>query len=113
MNREQYQQYQADFTHYTDGLEFVSTGPCPGCNNCFHWAENKNDPTNDEYDMASEGHFSWAQCDFCGSTLGGTREPAHARIDDVIHHFDICCDCVYYVNYGRLDDLTMLEIDAA
>lgn len=112
MNHTEYAQYQADFAHYTKELEAKSGGPLAGCNDCFYWADDKDNPTNDEYDVVSEGYFAWSQCDFCGSNLGGDREPAHAWIDSVIHHFDICVDCVYYLEYGRLDDTTMAEIEA-
>ena len=111
MNRKEYKQYKEDFAYYTYGLEAVSGGPCSGCIDCYYWADDKDNPTDDEHDMASEGHFAWSQCDFCGSNLGGTREPAHADIDGFIHHFDICIDCVYYLEYGRLDDATMVEIE--
>jgi hypothetical protein len=58
--------------------------------------------------------FSWSPCECCGSHLGGNREYLFARdTNNDIVHFKVCEDCVYYVNYGRLDDSTMAEIEAA
>ena len=59
-----------------------------------------------------EPWFSWSPCECCGSHLGGNREYLYARdASDEIVQFTICEDCVYYVNYGQLDDTTMLEIE--
>ncbi len=58
--------------------------------------------------------FSWSPCEMCGSHLGGDREYLRARaLDDEIVTFEICEDCVYFVNYGRLDDETMMRVDVA
>jgi len=54
-------------------------------------------------DHQCEASFSWSQCDSCGTTLGGDREPASMiPIDDKgafdyardIVDIDICTDCV-------------------
>jgi hypothetical protein len=68
-----------------------------------------------------EPFFSWSACECCGSQLGGNREtyrfvaenPAgnYASLSnpDTSFEADICTDCVYYLAYGRLDDMTMLK----
>lgn len=68
-------------------------------------------------DPDAEPFFSWASCDCCGSSWGGTRETykgfragEHAEITDS-PDFNICSDCVFYLAYGQLDDLTMMEMD--
>lgn len=58
--------------------------------------------------------FSWRPCKCCGSPLGGNREylyARHARTGDLLQ-YEICTDCVYYITYGHLDDMTMLAIEA-
>lgn len=69
-----------------EGLDFVSTGTCPGCNEC---------PTIDE------PHFSWSPCDCCNSSLGGDRHAAHGKDKDGnLVHLDICVDCLMYIANG-------------
>jgi hypothetical protein len=89
-----------------EGVHFFSVGACPGCPTCFEHAEDADNPSEEEYDLASESHFSWSRCDSCGSTLGGDRHPAHgiiadseeqARQDDhTIEHFEVCSDCLFF-----------------
>lgn len=71
------------------------------------------EPTDHERELAEEPSFSWSSCDCCGSTLGGDRHPAHGYDkDDNLIHLNVCADCFYYLNYGQLDDVSMLEIEA-
>ena len=108
MNAKQYEDYKAAAEHNLRGLEFVSTGACPGCEECGLGEE----PSEEEIELAGEPHFSWSSCECCGSTLGGDREPAHGRDKDgAIVHFAICQDCLYFLNYGQLDDASMLKIE--
>lgn len=141
MNAKQYEIYKQAVEHNLKGLEFVSTGACPGCEECG--LENKTcpdcdgagvlisdegratecekcqgqgtiEPTEHETELAGEPHFSWSACEACGSSLGGNREPAHGRTKDgSLLHFSVCADCVYFLNYGQLDDTTMQEIEAS
>ena len=95
----------------------MSCGPCPGCEECGLSEE----PSNDEYDIASEGGFSSSSCECCNSYLGGMRYPAHGLIpnedqslkNSELVHLDVCGDCVYYLTYGCLDDDAMMEIEAS
>lgn len=139
MTTKQYEQFKAAIEHNLKGLSHVSTGACKGCAECGleakecrkcdgdgkDWqhghpdspcptcnGEGEIEPTDRECDSASEGSFSWSSCDACGSTLGGNREPAHGVMaDGGILHLDICTDCLYFLNYGQLDDLTMMEME--
>lgn len=112
--KEKYETYQETVEHYLKGLEAISTGPCPGCEECGI--------PEDAEEYSEEPWFSWHPCEICGSTLGGNRESWHAWIPatnipgDVHEHGKIvhgtCCeDCVYYLNYGCLDDMSMMEIE--
>lgn len=61
----------------------------------------------------NENHFSWDRCDCCQDGDGGERYDllAHQEGNSEVVSFSICVDCVYYVNYSRLDDATMLAIE--
>jgi hypothetical protein len=54
--------------------------------------------------------FSWWPCDVCGSRLGGNRSTCighNPTTHAVQGEFEVCDDCLYYVEYGRLDDQTV------
>ena len=86
------------------GLEAVSTGFCPGCEECqdaygLTAEEAEEKWSNGEID--SDPSFSWSACECCGSSLGGDREVAHAILDGEIIHMDgFCVDCVMYLANG-------------
>lgn len=73
------------------------------------WDINEGDQP-DDYE--GEPWFSWRPCQCCGSDLGGDREYLYGvdKNNDVLQ-FEICLDCVYYTNYGRLDDMSLMEIE--
>lgn len=58
-----------------------------------------------------EPFFSPYPCICCGSSLGGDRY-THNYLDSEgnIDTVDLCADCMYFVPYGKLDDMTMMEI---
>jgi len=59
-----------------------------------------------------EPYFSWSSCDCCGSMLGGNRYDCNGwnpRVKE-IQEYTVCADCVYYAEYGQLDDMTMMDI---
>jgi hypothetical protein len=61
-----------------------------------------------------ESYFSWIPCQICGTTLGGNRQDAYAIMTSTstneIIELSICDDCVYFNEYGQLDDMTMIEV---
>ena len=84
---------------YCKGLDPISPG-CRGAE-CEHAG---GDP-----DHQCEEYFSRAQCDSCGSTLGGNRMPATAVYTDSdgqlqVIDLEICVDCVMYHANGELPD---------
>jgi hypothetical protein len=104
-----YANYRRQVEKALHGLTHVSTGACPGCAECGL----PEDATDEDIDRQAEASFSWASCDACGSSLGGDRHPAHGVSEKFgILHLDVCSDCLYYLNYDRLDDTTMDEIEA-
>lgn len=103
---EQYLAYQrrvSAFIKY-EGLSHLSTGCIP-----YGYPENGQEDNQD-----GEPWFSWKPCQMCQCALGGLREYLFARdTANEICQFTICEDCVYYVNYGRLDDQTMARVEEA
>lgn len=60
-----------------------------------------------------EPYFSRHLCECCGTTLGGDRLEANGYnpTTEEIQEYIICTDCEYYTEYGKLDDMTMLDIE--
>ena len=56
--------------------------------------------------------FSHRRCDCCGD-IPGDREKANGWNPTVeqVQEYSVCEDCVYYAEYGRLDDSTMWDIE--
>jgi len=125
-------EYIESVEYYTRGLEAVSTGICPGCEECC--AEyglevacecggeaeeycdlcddtGKRPPTMEEFeeqwscgDVTTQPSFSWSGCDLCGSTLGGDKEVWHGvdRDNNIVHGEYACMDCVFYLANGDI-----------
>ncbi|MHC4621291.1 MAG: hypothetical protein ACYTEQ_26400 [Planctomycetota bacterium] len=108
-----YARYQADVERGLEGLEAVSSGPCPGCQKCADSHGTTLERFEEAYEageICAEPHFSWHSCECCGGTLGGEREEAHGWRGEELVHFTICTDCAYYIEYGKLDDMTMVRL---
>lgn len=105
-----YREYEQAVKRSLDDLTHIWSGACAGCSDCLE-CDDQNEPSENWHDLANEPHFSWSACDICNRALGGDRYPVHgiAHDNDIIH-FDACSDCMYYVEYGRLDDTTMDQI---
>jgi hypothetical protein len=64
---------------------------------------------------SEEPFFSWHPCQCCGTHLGGDREECNGynpTTKEVQEYDNICMDCIYYSEYGQLDDMTMDEIES-
>lgn len=125
MTKKEYREYEqavADFFE-REGIQHLSSGriTCVECGANLH-----EDGCCDEacpkcgasYDMMNESHFSWSPCDCCQRPLGGDRYPANGyrppdegETKGECLEYNICTDCVYYAEYGRLDDTTMMNIE--
>lgn len=106
-NAKKYARFQAAVERSLEGIKHVSTGACPGCSEC----NLSDDATDSEIASSNDGGFSWSSCDCCGSSLGGSRYPAHGDVDGKLIHLDVCADCLEYIEYGRLNDDAMMEIE--
>lgn len=93
MTRDEYENYQSSVAHFfeSEGITNLSCGK-----NC-------------------EPYFSWSSCDCCGSLLGGDRHDVTGWNPTAkeVQEYSVCSNCVYYAEYGQLDDQTMLEIEAS
>lgn len=93
-----------DYDRYVGAVKryFDETGLCnlsPIVDDDGNWADN---------------YFSWKGCDVCGRTLGGDRYECNgwsSKHDEVIDEIGVCIDCIYFAEYGRLDDSTMMIIE--
>lgn len=94
MNKKQYDVYVKRFNEFMDNEDI----------NCLNQQDN---------DDSYHAFFSWESCDVCG-TRSGSRyicngyNPTTRQIQ---YDYCVCQDCVYFAEYGRLDDMTMLEIE--
>ena len=59
-----------------------------------------------------EPYFSSINCDCCNRSLAGDRYDCDAYNDEFkqVYKYSVCTDCVYFAEYGCLDDTTMDEI---
>jgi hypothetical protein len=92
------------------GINFPSTGICPGCSDCASDFDFKNikalDTAYESGELCNEAHFSWRECGICGSQLGGDREVWH-WVDDnnvIVHEPGACVDCIMYLANGDEPD---------
>ena len=60
----------------------------------------------------TEASFSWRRCDCCHRSLGGDRYECSGwnPTAQQIQEYSVCQDCVYYAEYGKLDDTTMMNL---
>ena len=99
--------YTESVKFHTKGLEAISTGPCPGCEECrknygFDTLEALKEAW-ESGELEAEPHFSWSACDICGSHLGGDREEWHAidkKTGALIHGDNACVNCVVFLANG-------------
>jgi len=114
MTKAEYAQYQANFDAFLkrEGIDSFSTGSLD--HDYVNPCESDNHMHDDNGDYANEPYFSWSPCDCCGTTLGGHREDCIAynpNTKEIQGDYRICEDCIYYNEYGQLDDMTMLEME--
>ena len=99
----------------TDHLNFVSSGLCPGCQECADsFGYEDIDAFNQDYEngtICDEGSFSWNPCDDCNTLLGGDSFFAHG-IDEneKLNHFTICYDCLLEFNGYSINENGDYEI---
>lgn len=104
-------------SEYTDaverglkGLAAVSTGICPGCEQCRE--DHAPDLTMEEFEKAWQNgdfwegdSFSMQRCGICGTRMGGDRYVWHwldeeGKLSGIQHEDDCCQDCVLFLANG-------------
>ena len=67
--------------------------------------------TDDDGDC--EPYFSSKNCDCCNRSLGGDRYDCNGYNPETkeVQEYSVCIDCVYYAEYGQLDDMTMMDME--
>lgn len=69
--------------------------------------------SDDKDEESSEPVYHSTPCDVCGDRHAGDRvtmsgfNPTTKEIQDC---YSVCCDCEYYIAWGQLDDMTMMEM---
>jgi hypothetical protein len=118
MNKREYAEYEAAVKDFfeAEGIANLTSGhiECPDCGS--EWQDDGECPEGcGNRDCFNEPFFSRSPCDCCGTSLGGDREHATGwnPTTKEIQEYTICTDCVYYAEYGRLDDTTMLEVEGS
>ena len=59
-----------------------------------------------------ESFFSHRPCECCSRPLAGDRYEASGfnPQSNEVQAYEVCSDCLYYSEYGQLDDTTMLDM---
>jgi len=100
-----------EYTHYEEVVAHFFKDE--GIGNLSYDTEEYGDGTEDD-NVCIEPHFSWSPCDCCRRPLGGDRYVCSGfnnETKEIQDGYRICVDCYYYAEYGRLDDLTMEEVE--
>ena len=63
-------------------------------------------------EVGCDPYFSWRSCECCGRNLGGDRYHATGYNPgrEEAYCYEVCVDCVYFAEYDRLDDMTMMDL---
>jgi hypothetical protein len=117
MTKDDYNEYVGSVRHFfeREGIENLTTIQVPEVDEGSEdeWEGSPPEPYT-ENDWSGEPFFSWHPCECCQRSQGGNRytcEGYNRKLREVVGPFDVCEDCIYYSEYGRLDDQTMDEIE--
>lgn len=115
MNKAEYQQYEKNVQEFfeTEGIANLSAGhfKCPECDVEFN-DKDKCPNCDGDREAFDEPYFSWSSCECCGG-IAGNRQFAtgYNPTTKEVHEYDVCEDCIYYSEYGRLNDMTMMDME--
>lgn len=119
MDKREYREFKANVADFfaREGIENLSScggsvcvecggTVCGGCRRCKECGDK----------TPKGGHepfFSSRPCDCCARPLAGNREYAAGYNSEVkaVYVYRVCTDCIYFAEYGQLDDTTMLGIE--
>jgi len=104
MNKSEYKTYQENVESFfkTEGITNLSTGGEGDCSCCGMDLGDQIEPS-----------FARTPCECCGSSLGGDRHHATGYNPETkeVTCYSVCIDCLYYAEYGQLDDMTMSDME--
>lgn len=116
MNKAEYAKYEAAVADFfkREGITNLTGGhiTCPDCG--VEWDDADTCPEcGASRESADSPFFSWRPCECCGRHEGGDREHATGwnPTENRVQEYTICEDCIYYAEYGRLDDTTMMQVE--
>lgn len=116
MTKKEYEAYQGRVAEFfeREGLDNLSNYPTQ-CDDCSVELDSDGCPEcgKDTGEVNNEPHFSHYPCECCRRHLGGDRHTCYGynpTTKEVCGPYSVCQDCVYYAEYGRLDDQTMQEM---
>ena len=120
MTKDQYKKYQDKVEDFfiKEGINNLSAGiqKCPSC--YFDFTQDGLPDTvecgcGDTKQSLEEPYFTYRACDCCGTRLAGDRQMAsgYNPIMDEVFEYEVCQDCLYYAEYGTLDDMTMMDME--
>ena len=120
MTKDQYKKYQDKVEDFfiKEGINNLSAGiqKCPNC--YFDFTQDGLPDTvecgcGDTKQSLEEPYFTYRACDCCGRNSNGDRQMAsgYNPIMDEVFEYEICQDCLYYSEYGTLDDMTMMDME--
>lgn len=116
MTKEEYQKYEerVEATFEQDELINMTTGhiTCPDCGFVFFREDGEECGCGNTKEILDEPYFSWQLCELCGDQYGGNRyhATAYTHSGDILE-YEICEDCAYYIEYNKLDDMTMIDVE--
>ena len=68
-------------------------------------------------DSDNADEFSTYPCDVCGERRGGQRcqatgyAPGPDHRLPVVNEYTVCVDCMLFAEYGKIDDMSMMDLD--
>lgn len=107
MNKKDYEEYERKVARFFQ-LEGVTNLTAEIGEDCSHCCVICGDL------VGCDPYFSHSSCDCCGTYLGGDRYHATGYNPDTeeAYCYEICTDCAYYAEYGRLGDMEMDNINS-
>ena len=106
MNKEEYDLYRTDVETFfrTQGINCLSLSSEEDIDNC--------ECSHCEEGVYIDPFFSWIPCECCMRRLGGDRYHVSGfnPTDNEVYCYSVCIDCLYFAEYGQLDDTTMMEV---
>ena len=106
MDKQEYQEYEQTVRDFfeREGVENLSMECGPTADHeCVICGET----------VGCDPFFSWVICECCQTREGGNRYHATGYNPKTkeAYCYEVCEDCIYYAEYGQLDEMTMMSIE--